>query len=364
MKLRSRLVLFSSFIIGLCLVLFFPKPKKENSADPLQTTSLRRQSRALALEQKFLKSTRHPISTKTQNDYKNENEISCAELWNQLQIVDLEKVASGSDESTLPHALTCIPSDPTLKDLHNEYAKECAPLWSIQAKNQKPTAELLNKCISTAILYRAFANDFRTQNEEISSIDDRILLLDKLLSSLTIKKDFTKGLEIADRLLRLEPDLYLSAKAKVVATFMQSLAQNENQPSDWKKVEEALADAKDFGFADTDLIDLEFFLKTRGLQLSEGFRPLAQQIQNENKNLGIGEYYLSAIEWKLGNKDIAQDYLAQALKKEPENERYRTTLSEMKKVANSNDPSEAKIFSFSLGFSYKTPVTSQKENQQ
>lgn len=137
--------------------------------------------------------------------------------------------------------------------------------------------------------------------------------------------DYRTMLEVAARLSELRPDR--TEPAMMVLQSVYGFVGEESpdlSPEVWQRADEAFATLRRLTPDDPDLEEYALFVKSRHFQ-PELFQPMVEKYNRENPHSGLAYYYQATAAWRGGNVALAKEYLAEALKREPRDRRYRMT---------------------------------------
>lgn len=278
---------------------------------------------------------------------------SCSKVWDQIQSL----TTSDFENLKFPSISACqnVPAEFSVVTM--KYIDACKKLNEGAVLTDREKSD----CRAALYTYRATITDYNTREENIDQISDLRVLIDKLISSFNagVDPDTDRILRVAERIHRLEPDLYEPMKAIVVAKF-DPIFKGERDPvrlaDTFAAIEKAAAEAEEFNTADPDLWEAKFLARSRlGQDLDR-----ADQVVDDMRRVkgleGLSDYFQAGIEWRRGNAELAASLLDRALKRDPKNERYLATQEKMKDAK----PGAKELFSSSVRFSFDFDVDKYK----
>ena len=284
---------------------------------------------------------------------------ACADYFDQLEKIDLQ---GGSENSKMSYQILpnkpegCTWKDDSLDLASAEFEKVCVNTPLEQKVNL--SSSLSDACLTKLFFLRSAITRLLLKDRPISSISDAHQLVDLLFaefaaSASSKSPDFSRIKEASDRMLELDPHLYVAAKTSVYSGAIQGLMAeqakigSENQSKfNWQKVEADLARADRLNPADPSLDD------ARALIATHGFDPKKTLAYAENKVREFPEtgrnYFLKGYaEWKLNQRPEAIADLKKAIALSPEHSEYPKLLIDLKKPEANADSYQGN-FNFSV----------------
>lgn len=294
---------------------------------------------------KLVTAPRPPIEEKAKPSLS----LECRNFWNGLRGLRLvEMLESNPDRKSLPQGTTCEQIPPELKSIHDRYAQACKDFTNadllVAARANDPRVV---ECRGALVMYRAKLSDWLTREISIDEIRDLQTLSDKLIAR--FQDDPEKGAEIAERMLKLNPDLYPAAKASILGKLIgaQKAAGNRPEGKEWAAVEEAIARAQQISKAEpSEMLETEAVITDIRYRDPGKLWGKAKEISEENPQLGIGPFLQGWAKFREGDHKAAKDYLQEALKREPESARYQESLDKL---------TSGEALPFRVGLSFSDP---------
>ena len=191
------------------------------------------------------------------------------------------------------------------------------------------TKEEESKCGYSLWVYRALIVDRLTFGAAVNN-QPPIILFNKLVAAMFSNyiprnRVFQQMNSIVEELIKQNPDLYIAYQMR--AFIYLPLLPSPNAPLD--EFDQALLACEAFRLKDPVVAEMRFgyFMHKKDI---DGLVKNAKANIAVMPQFGVGHYYLALAYWKQNNKSWAVDELKQAIKIEPENERFRKTLSMIK----------------------------------
>lgn len=276
----------------------------------------------------------------------------CKEIWKLIRNKTLTEFDDYFTESEyFPYSKACSDEEFNLLSPNVvQFYQDCRKL--IENKTVEEREKIINEpphnCFIALFQYRAQIIDYLSGKKEPKEYDTTILM-NKIISKWSTgdlsKEALRYNLKMADALIEKEPNLYAGYKARTAAIFLSRMQDfKEYTDEDFNK---AVSDCEDFGVADTELAELRLFEPAYAGD-SEKLLQIAKDLNDRDPASGLGFYYIAAFNWKSGFSKEAVESLEKAVKLEPENERFKTSLQRVK----TSKPKEQGLFEISLSFSF------------
>lgn len=243
----------------------------------------------------------------------------CVEFWNKVRALDLNRQQEEfPDLSGLQSVQPCKEVPAPLKTLNDHYQKVC--------HSQKNS----NQCLVALYYYRAALTDYMTRDVALSSIQDPKVLIDKMLANREV--DPALSVRAAERLSELEPQLYEARKAQVLGRlFMATQQKGGEAESQWREVEATIEKAKQLNESDPELLEAQMLAALLRGTDARGAEELAKEIAEDYPQEWRGPYYAAWALFKEGRGQEALDFLSEAQRRDPQNQRIREALEGIKK---------------------------------
>ena len=205
----------------------------------------------------------------------------------------------------------------------------------------KPTANdseaISEKCASSLFRLRAAMTRQMYHARPLSTIRDMRVLTDLMFAEFatidnTTMPDLRRAKNIADRMLELDPKLYVAAKVGAFAEVIDAMSKKQKNTSmiaeEWVAAAHAVENAKQLNPNDETLEDAEMLVKTQGFEPKLALDYSNKMIAKRSENAKA--WYLKAYaEWKMGAREKAQISLTKASSLAPGNREYSQTLVEI-----------------------------------
>jgi hypothetical protein len=253
----------------------------------------------------------------------------CQVLWDDLRTRDFTDLQNTSEDLEFKKGEGC-PVPQVLGLAHEAYLEMCglAPIkMPPLAKGQKPPPKpTRDECLAAAIHYKVNINDFLTRNIPLDQIKDLTILVDKMNAE--FERDPIAAGPIAEELLRRnpkEPVAEPAARAALISKFLD--AQADESGAKWQKAEIALEVLKRMpNTINPDVAEMELgiiaFKSTDNNLLAQ----TAQGYSDKFPNSGVGPYHQALASYYDGDMTKARAFLTEAVRREPNNPRFRDTL--------------------------------------
>ncbi|MBI1861001.1 MAG: hypothetical protein HYR96_08790 [Deltaproteobacteria bacterium] len=237
----------------------------------------------------------------------------CIQFWNDLRALDTR------DRKGLPEGGRCSSIPPELTQRHEAYLKECV-------KSQRSDSF---ECEQALLTYRVHLGEWLTQNTKLAEIHDQKVLTDKLMARLDLHSN-TKVTEVAKRLLELNPDMMPAAQALLTSALMEAQEAIGNPRDDrWSAVEEALLRNEKISGNARQAMDVSLMVEQQRYRDPIRLREKASEVSRSHPELGIGPYYAAWAEKQNGDEVRAKELLEEAVRREPNDPRFREALRTM-----------------------------------
>jgi tetratricopeptide (TPR) repeat protein len=223
----------------------------------------------------------------------------------------------------------CAFNDPSLVAVVNSLNVKCRPLVS-------PGESISENCAAALFMTRAAMTKQLYATRTLSSITDMKVLTDLMFAEFSTLNnqtlpDLKRAKAVADRMLDLNPNLYVAAKVVAFAEVIDGLNLKARKPSmtpeEWTSARHAVARAKELNPHDESLMDAQMLVETRGFEPKLAVSFAEQLIADNGANPKA--YYIKAYAlWKLGDRRNALANLKQATTLAPDNRHYSQTYAE------------------------------------
>jgi hypothetical protein len=257
----------------------------------------------------------------------------CREFWQDLRALDLAKTSLfEKGPEAFPDPARCKQLPPSFDMAQKVFNEKCRQKFD---PKQKLARE--HDCKVAAFTYRAMTTEYLTRTTSPKDIDDPRILTDKLYAQFATQP--ASALEVAERLRELEPDNYPALQATIFSRL--SIAMNPNNEGKlddkfYSDLRAELTRAQSLNetnkYNDWQLKEAEILVSYRERNNPEVVHEKAQALSQSDPKSGLGPYYLSWHAFKTGNPEEGQKYLAEAIRREPNNPRYQSAGAFLKKV--------------------------------
>jgi hypothetical protein len=250
-----------------------------------------------------------------------------AEVQN-LDLLQLDKDQYRLSYQQLPLiSESCRFTDPKITAVLQALEQACRAEGSLSA----PVRE---SCASQLFMLRAVLTRLMMSARPLSSITDMRVLTDMMFAEFAqingqTAPDLRTAQLVAERMLELDPKLYVAAKVAAYADVIQTLNRQQANgllpDSEWNRSMEALQRTRQLNPEDPGLEGAEALVQTKG------FRPLlcvehAQSLLRMNDRNPTAWYLKSYGEWKLNQKSESRASLRRAVELAPGQRDYAQTL--------------------------------------
>jgi len=258
---------------------------------------------------------------------------ACQKYWESVRSLDLgefEKVPPTIRE--LPNSSECKSPPREFELVHRQVEEACSGIdfsTKVDASNASAWLTKLQPCYDNLVLYRAQMTEWLTRDTPLSEITDPDILDDKLLSRIAV--DAASSVDVARRLVQLQPENYLVRKALVWGELNRA-AKNARGAEDWRAVEEALQAVRDRGELaanDRQFAEMEGVVLAKKNGDPRDILPFAERMNREHPDWGVGPYQLAFVASKEGNSEDAIKWTREAIRREPGNPTYKNTLGRL-----------------------------------
>lgn len=257
----------------------------------------------------------------------------CLKFWNDLRGMNLNQ-----KDTALPVPTGCAEQlPPQLQRWHEAYRQSCG-------------AARTPECDQTLIGYRAAATEELTRNTPLGDIRDRDVLADKMLARLQGKAAGVA--DVADRMLDLDPSSKEAAQAASMLRVQDAKSAAVGKPDDpaWKKVDETLERAsRTMGSDSRAVLESRLFAENMRYLDPDRLRDSASDVSRTHPTLGVGPYHQAWAELQDGNRARAIELLEEAVRREPNDPRFRGTLDQLRSSATSQPFQVDMSFQFAPG---------------
>ncbi len=261
-------------------------------------------------------------------------EPACRTLWDEMRATVLEQaLAYPPHEHALPVASGCTKFPAELSKFHAKFLEDCGDF--LTKPKSIPQAAWMAKapqCQLALFQYRANVTDWLTRNTPLKDISDTKVLLDKLMARLADNP--AAAAEVAERLLQLEPGMYPAAKAAMMSRFMDAQSTAQGKPDDpkWTKSNLAQEVASKIDPSDqAQQTELKLMTTMRQYGDPARLREQGSEMAKAFPNLPTGPYYAAWGEYLAGNKKGAMEWLEEAKRRAPTDQRVNETLGKVVK---------------------------------
>jgi tetratricopeptide (TPR) repeat protein len=304
-----------------------PEPVPQTMAQPqgLRKVTSRRMVKAKDVYSQSIKTTIRPGDTNIPRQ--------CKTQWRQMIDTKLDDLSIAIKAGDIGFSQACIGEEQKVFAANNLvfHKMNCAAAMRDDTENGLKQRE---ECLRFLAFYRAHIIDLATgRNEEDIKNYDAATLMNKILaffsSGMMDPKQAKYALKLVEALIAKEPDLYSAYKAKATILFINAVGNGGTL--DNEAFEQTVRECNSFNTGDPELDEVQ--LMKAAVANAEN---LAEQIQafiEANPDSAVGKYYSASSVWKQGDKAGAIRILEDALKIEPENERFKETLAKLQASA-------------------------------
>jgi tetratricopeptide (TPR) repeat protein len=230
-----------------------------------------------------------------------------------------------------PPRLERLPRPPECKNVpaeylkaQNNYEENCASLFN--QITPPMSAEEWKKRSGTCGVYlsilRSAITEWQYQGVRLGEIADLRVLSDLLVSSLALSFDDPAStirlIEVANRMLEIDPILYGAAKADLsarVLKYMHDPKIAESDPNFWAALDRSFERVLQLNINDSEVQSIGLFVKTRGFK-PELIQGVGKQMVDAHPD-SYGYEVLGYGAWKTGSKSEAYRYLQKAMEIAP-----------------------------------------------
>ena len=250
----------------------------------------------------------------------NAKELSpdCQEFWSGLRGLDLRTLSKDTKSirnKTSSEKCSAIPLP--LKAVHDYFNSACK-------EGADPSV-----CWTAIYHYRAAISDYLTKEVPLSEIKDPRILLDKMLANREINPELS--LKAAERLAEVEPNLYEARKAQVLGRLFLATKKPEQSESAWNSLEDSIQKARELSKLDPELLEAELYAEIARSSSWEHAIEKSQEVAEEFPQEWRGPYFAAWGLFKEGRGQEALDYLLEAQKRDPQNQRVKLAIEGIKK---------------------------------
>jgi len=273
----------------------------------------------------FFESPREPLPT---GSIKGSISQRCRDLWTDIRKMNLgdQELFAGERPQT-PDASQCQNLPEPLASLQKDYAEKCAfPSQPTTDEKQKGTKT--SNCQLASFYYRAQITEYMTRDQNPKDISDLRVLTDKLFARFLT--DPKTAVSVAERMLELDPTYYPAAQTILLADVLTATDNARGNPADpsWQIVQAALDRTKRMNPNDPQREEMELFMRAARYDSPEQIREAA------NPNTATGLYYLAWSAYRSNNPSQGWQYLEQARKNFPEDQRVGQTMQGVRQNPN------------------------------
>ncbi len=302
---------------------------------------------------KYIKSPRNFRSAISSIGYSESGTFNkeCVEYLSRLEAMNLSQLGTPNAKLTyrgLPEKPEkCAWTDPFLDRMQKDFQKVCKQ--TLNRKAPKPKEEdvslhgtISDDCSEKLFFMRAAVTRHILQEKQLAEINDLQQLVDLLYTEFVITDKNTplnhpRIQALSERILELNPALYVAAKTAAYATATEAVLASRNPSVDestrnalWKKTELALARTEDLKPRDSEMEDARAALITLGFD-PEKTLDYTNAYISKYPSEARGYFLKAYAEWKKGSRDASLENLAKAIEREPTNLSYQELMTELKK---------------------------------
>lgn len=271
----------------------------------------------------------------------------CRQFWKDLLALDL-----GDPHRSNPATRQCTPPD-ELNKLQENYQQNCLtkPITTDPQRQQ---------CFLSLFYLRAYVNDYLTRDTPLDQIADAKVLVDKLFARFL--KAPNSAVEIADRLLQVEPNFYPAAQASALAALLDyyqvpESARSADNPK-FQALRAKLEDLQRRNPDDPQNFEFDIMVSTLDNENLSEVRNKAESMRHAFPQSAKPAYYLAWTEYKSGNAAKGWEWLQMARKLAPEDATIRETEARIRKNPDfykSADRKQSSVFQSILSFNLQLP---------
>lgn len=261
-------------------------------------------------------------------------EPACKTLWADLGGLDLKEALGYPPRRVeIPAGDKCAGLPKKLDEKHKAFLAACGPFLNDPEKVS--SAEWKAKapqCQMAAFFYRAAVTDYLTKDEKLSDIKDPKVLADKLMNQFADNPK--RAAEVAERLLEVEPGFYPAAKAVAMSRFMdaQERAGGDTKNPVWDQVKKDLDRASQMNPEDRkQQTELALLTELRRNNDPVKLGAQAERVARDLPNDAGGPYYAAWAAHLRGDKSSSINWLEEAMKRSPSDERLRESYEKVKR---------------------------------
>ncbi len=338
MKTRNKFILgiiLPLLFLILVIVYFATRRTSESPAvgeAPAVAPPARRRARDL-YHQALPKSTVKATATSSPDPH-------CASTWTYLAESSFDQLNLDLETGRFALDINCLKSRPDITLTGLSSLKKCL------LKTLPENPDDLKLCQEELRFYRARVIAELSKNDPNPS---SVVLMNRILALFSRPDIMEKGLDeavkTAEQLVAAEPDLYAARKALVTGRMLEGVRVPNGDAE--LRLMESIRQAQRLNPGDSEVFEAGL---TPDLS-REDFSTIASKVdefEKQNPQSGMPYYYRASIAWRQNNREQTTAHLNEAIRREPQNQRFRRTLEKTSKAP----LGERNLFGLDMNFDF------------
>lgn len=278
---------------------------------------------------------------------------ACRNFWQEIMTLDLSDARIFNEPSRLPSTKGCM-AITEFQALQKSYEADC-----LASAGQTMTEANQQKCQFALFYFRANLHDFFTKDLRVDQISDPTVLIDKLFARFL--KNPLNAVEVADRLVELQPDYYPAAQAQVLAKLVNHLNAGKKIVADSPEIAEISAGLEKLSRMkpnDPQNAEIDILLASLVDENTKQVKRKAAEMMEHDPHSATAAYYLAWSEYKSGDPVKGAEWLKRSAELAPNDPRIKATIERVKvnpQFYKSQDPKVRSVFEAKFRFDLLPP---------